>query len=68
VAVAIIEVDQMHITGLEEGDRSIRANRRSGGNKLIKEIQRQYGLSLDEGEVAKKSGSHSTAREPKCSP
>jgi len=56
-AVVDIGSTMMHITVLREGQSIYSREQAFGGNQLNQDIQRHYGLSIDEAEAAKKSGS-----------
>ena len=57
VAMVDIGSTMMHITVLRDGQSVYSREQAFGGNQLNQDIQRHYGLSLDEAETAKKSGS-----------
>jgi type IV pilus assembly protein PilM len=57
IAVVDIGSTMMHITVLREGQSIYSREQAFGGSQLNQDIQRHYGLSIEEAEAAKKSGS-----------
>jgi type IV pilus assembly protein PilM len=57
VALVDIGASAMSVTMLRDGKQLYAREQSIGGNKLTQEVARQYGMSVDEAEVAKKAGS-----------
>lgn len=57
VALVDIGASAMNVTMLRDGKQIYSREQAIGGNKLTQEIARQYGMSAEEAELAKKAGS-----------
>lgn len=57
VALVDIGASAMSVTMLRDGKQLYAREQAIGGNKLTQDVARQYGMSIDEAEVAKKAGS-----------